>query len=71
MVGPKYEVAEDLLTRGTGKNIYSAEAEDSVHLFMPRIQQGIQIAIKMRALERCGGMDLHPKQLEGTGFNSI
>lgn len=27
---------------------------------MPHMQQGIQIAIKTRALERCREMDLHP-----------
>lgn len=29
-------------------------------LFMPHMQQGLLIAIKTRALERCREMDLHP-----------
>lgn len=40
--------------------LFSAEDQDSAHLFRPRMQQGIQIAIKTRALERCREMDLHP-----------
>lgn len=47
----------------TSQNIYSAEDQVSAHLFMPLMQQGIQIAIKTRALERCREMDLHPNSL--------
>lgn len=53
----------NLFWSGTSKNIYSAEDHSSVHLFMPQMQQGIQIAIKTRALERCREMDLHPNSL--------
>lgn len=42
------------------QDLFSAEDQDSAHLFRPRMQQGIQIAIKTRALERCREMDLHP-----------
>ena len=42
------------------RSIYSAEDQDSTHLFKPHMQQGIQIAIKTRALQGCREMDLHP-----------
>ena len=53
----------NLFWSGASKNIYSAEDQDSAHLFMPRMWRGIHIAIKTRALERCREMDLHPNSL--------
>lgn len=53
------------------KNIYSAEDQDYAHLFMPRMQQGIQIAIKTRALERCREMDLHPNSSRVLALNLL
>lgn len=50
----------NLSGRSTSKYIYFVEDQDSAHLFMPRMQEGIQIVIKTIALERCREMDLHP-----------
>lgn len=50
---------------------YSEEYLSWVHLFVARMQAGIQTAIKTRASGRCSEMDLHPNSSRGLALTLL